>query len=228
MLDAVLLEWEGVLADTGSARRDAMLSALSDEGVPWTAAAYDACCSGLDVHGSAAAALAHAGRDDATLGDLVALRASRTFADRLARGFSLRPGAAQFVAAAEASSRVAIVTRSTRAEAEVALRLAGLDGAIAAIVTADDVLDRPPAPALYAHALAHLRRRRAARDRYVVAMVDSAPAVRSAHGAGVRPLAVGAPAEVAAEAGAAVDGLPGLTVQRIASLMGVERMVSRP
>ena len=33
MLDAVLLEWEGVLADTGIVRRDLLLRALADEGL---------------------------------------------------------------------------------------------------------------------------------------------------------------------------------------------------
>ena len=42
MVDAVLLEWEGVLADTGVARRESLLRALADEGVLLNAPAYDA------------------------------------------------------------------------------------------------------------------------------------------------------------------------------------------
>lgn len=221
MLDAVLLDWEGVLADTGAARRDALLRALADEGVPWTAAAYDACCGGLDVHSAAAAALARAGRVDATLADLVALRASRAFVERMATGFTLKPGAAQFIAAAEHQSRVAIVTRAGRAETEIALRLAGWGTAFATVVTADDVLELPPAPATYAQALVQLARNRGVRRQCVVAMVDTSAAIRAARGAGVRALAVGAPAHVAVDATAAVDELPGLTIDTIASLLGV-------
>lgn len=228
MLDAVLLEWEGVLADTGSARRDALLRALDDEGVPWTAAAYDACCGGLGVRAAAAAALERSGRDDVTLVDLVALRASRAFMDGLAHGFTLAPGAARFVAAAESGSRVAIVTRSSRAEAELALRLAGLGDSAAAVVTVDDVLDPPPAPALYERALAQLARRRAVRAAHAVAIVDTSYAVRAARAAGVRTIAVGAPAHVAVEADAAADGLDGLTLDRIAALTGLPTTVSRP
>src|SRR4051812_27845841 len=139
MLDAVLLEWEGVLADTGAARRDALLRALADEGVPSTVAAYDACCGGLDVRSAAAAVLRLSGRADATLADLVALRAARAFTERLAEGFSLMPGAMDLVTEAAHRTRVAIVTQAGRAETELALRLAGLDGAVGTVVTVDDV-----------------------------------------------------------------------------------------
>ena len=221
MLDAVLLEWEGVLADTGAARRDALLRALADEGVPWTTAAYDACCGGLDVRTAAAVAVARAGCADATLAELVALRATRSFVERLARGFTLTPGAAAFIAAAAHQSRVAIVTRAGRAETEIALQLSGLGTAIAVVVTADDVGDPPPAPVSFVRALAHLARNRAVRSQRTVAMLHTSFAVRAARGAGVRTLAVGAPAHVALDADAAVDELPGLTVAAIASLLGV-------
>lgn len=228
MLDAVLLEWEGVLADTASARRDALLRALDDEGVPWTAAAYDACCGGLGVRAAAAIALERSGRDDATLADLVAIRASRVFMDGLAHGFTLTPGAARFVAAAESGSRVAIVTRSSRAEADLALRLSGLGDSAAVVVTVDDVLDPLPAPALYVHALAQLARRRAVRTAHAAAIVDTSHAMRAARAAGVRTIAVGAPAHVAVEADASADGLDGLTLDRIAALAGLPTTVGRP
>ncbi len=221
MLDAVLLEWEGVLADTGGARRDAMLRALADEGVCWTAAAYDACCGALDVHAAAAAALTVAGRHDPVLVHLVALRATRAFTERLANGFTLQPGASHFVAAAESRARLAIVTRASRSETEIALRLSGLEDSFAVVVTADDVLDAPPAPALYVSALAHLSRRRALRADAAVAIVDGLAAVRAARGAGARALITGAPAHVAIEADAAVDNLDGLTVDAISALVGV-------
>ena len=172
MPDAVLLEWEGVLADTGSARRDALLRALADEGVPWTAAAYDACCGGLDVRAAAVRALASTGCDDATLADIVALRANRAFVEWLAHGFVLMPDVPELVDAIEHRTRLAIVTRAGRAETEAALRLSGLDRSVGIVVTADDVTDLPPAPALYERALTQLSTQlvRCALDR-VVAVV---------------------------------------------------------
>jgi beta-phosphoglucomutase-like phosphatase (HAD superfamily) len=220
MLDAVLLEWEGVLADTGAARRDALLRALADEGVPSTAAAYDACCTGLDVRSAAVAALRAAGCDDAPLAEIIALRAGRTFAERLAEGFSLAPGAAELVNGAGHRTRVAIVTQAGRTETELALRLAGLEVAIGATLTVDDAIDPPPSPALVERALAHLARLRPARPDRIVAMVQTLPAIRAARAAGVRTLAVGAPAHVAAEADGAVDDLRDVTLDLVVRLAG--------
>ena len=220
MLDAVLLEWEGVLADTGAARRDALLRALADEGVPSTVAAYDACCGGLDVRSAAVAALRASGRDDATLADLVALRAARAFTERLAEGFSLMPGAMELVTGAAHRARVAIVTQAGRAETELALRLAGLDEAIGTVLTVDDVTDPPPSPALIQHALAHLSRLRPARPSRVVAILGALPALRAARSAGVRALAVGVPAHVATEADGAADDLRDLTLDAVVRLTG--------
>ena len=221
MVDAVLLEWEGVLADTGAARRDSLLRALADEGVHLSAAAYHACCEGAGVHGAAFAALASVARSDPTLAELVALRAGRSFTERLARGFTLQPGAAEFVAGAAHRARIAIVTTASRAETEVALRLSGLESAVACVVTADDVLVPPPAPELYDRALAHLARRRAAAPERVVAVVQVSAAVCAARDAGVRTLAVGAPAHVAIDADVAVPGLAGVTLDAVTTLLGV-------
>lgn len=186
MPDAVLLEWEGVLADTGSARRDALLRALADEGVPWTAAAYDACCGGLDVRAAAVRALASTGCDDATLADIVALRANRAFIEWLARGFALMPDVPEQIDALEHRTRLAIVTRAGRAETEVALRLSGLDRSVGIVVTADEVTDLPPAPALYERALTRLSRTRPVRVARVVAVVRAPDAAVAARAAGMR------------------------------------------
>lgn len=186
MPDAVLLEWEGVLADTGSARREALLRALADEGVPWTAAAYDARCGGLDVRAAAATALAGAGRDDATLAEIVALRAGRAFSDWLGHGFVLMPDVVPLVEAIAPRTRLAVVTRAGRAETAIALRLSGLDRSVGIVVTADDVTDLPPAPALYERALTQLSRRRPVRADRVVAVVRAQAAIAAAHAAGIR------------------------------------------
>jgi beta-phosphoglucomutase-like phosphatase (HAD superfamily) len=228
MVDAVLLDWEGVLADTGPARRDALLRVLADEGVPCTTAAYDDCCGGLDVHAAAATALARADRDDPTLAELIALRAGRIFADRLAQGFTLAPGASSFVTAAEPLTRLAIVTRARRPETDLALRLSGLDGSFATVVTAEDVLDQPPSPALHSHAVGLLSRRRPVNPSRTVVMASATPMVRGARAAGLRTLAVASPAHVALEADAAVDGLDGLTLDMVAALLGMRPSARQP
>jgi beta-phosphoglucomutase-like phosphatase (HAD superfamily) len=220
MLDAVLLEWDGVLADTAGARRDALLRALADEGAAITTAAYDACCAGLDVSASAAAALARAGHDDPTLTELVALRAHRAFVDQLEHGLTLMPGAAELVAASQHRVRFAIVTRATRAETEAVLSIAGLQDSFAVVVAADDVRASGAGPARYALALAHLSRLRPTPPERAVALVGTTAAIRDARASGVRSLAVGAPAHVALEADGAVDTLAGVGVAEIGALVG--------
>lgn len=219
MLDAVLLEWEGVLADTGIVRRDELLRALADEGVHWTAEAYDASCGELDTHAMAVTAFASVGRIDATLAELVALRVSRACAERLSRGFSLQPGAAQFVSALAPHVRLAIVTRARRAETEVALAASGLSGVIATVVTVDDVVEGPPAPSVYTKALASLSRIRPVASGSSVAIVDSAAAVRAARAAGVRAITVGTSTHVSRRAHGAVNSLTGLTHDGIVGLL---------
>jgi beta-phosphoglucomutase-like phosphatase (HAD superfamily) len=204
MLDAVLLEWEGVIADTASARREAFFRALADEG-----------------------AAADALRSDPTLADLVALRATRAFAERLGKGFVLLPGAREFVERVQLGSRVAIVTSATRSETEFALRLAGLDGAVTTIVSADDALDPPPSSAMIERTIEQLARLRPLQRERIVAMAPTSAALRAARGAGVRTIAVGAPAHVAVDADGAVAGVDGLTLTDLARLSGIAKMERR-
>lgn len=185
MVDAVLLEWEGVLADTGDARRDALLRALAGEGVQFSLADYEVLCDGLDVRSAARAALTHAGANDPTLDELVALRARRSFAAELAQGLLLVPGMGERVARIAARARIAVVTRATHDETGTFLRLAGLDHLVAFAVAADDVTDPPPAPALYERALSRLARLGIEASR-VVAWVDGSAQLRAARAAGVR------------------------------------------
>jgi len=221
MVDAVLLEWDGVLADTGDARRDALLRALADEGVAWSIEAYDTHCAGFDVHRAASVAVEHTRGDDAALVDLVVLRASRAFTERLARGVTLAPGAVDFLAAAEPRARLAIVSHASRAETDLFLRLSALDGMMACVFTADDVLQPPPAPELYEQAAAHLARTRRTRREHTVALVNGTSSIRAARAAGLRVLAVGAPAHVALDADGVVPDLTALALDELARLVGI-------
>jgi beta-phosphoglucomutase-like phosphatase (HAD superfamily) len=220
MADGVLLDWEGVLADTAESRRAALRAALSDEGVAFDDATFERFGAGRSVR-SAAASLLGSRASDATLTELVALRAEREFAGWIAQGFALDPAAARFVEPAQLRSPVVIVTAAGRAESDAALRLAGLHDSCAAIVTADDVGGDAPAPASYELALAHLGRRRVVKAHRVVVLATDLPAIRAAREAGLRTVAIKAPAHVAVEADAAVDSLSGLTLDVIDALLGI-------
>ena len=106
--------------------------------------AYAVLCDGRSVQSGAEEVLAHVGRTDPTLADLVALRATRAFAERLGKGFVLLPGVREFIARAQLSAPVGLVTTATRSETDFVLRLADLDGAIATVVSADDSLHAMP------------------------------------------------------------------------------------
>ena len=220
MADGVLLDWEGVLADTADARRDALRAALADEGIAFDEAAYARFGAGRSVR-AAVARLLGTSAADATLAELVALRAEREFAARLQQGFAIDPAAARFVELAQLRAPVVIVTAAGRAESDAALRLAGLHDSCAAIVTADDIGGDAPAPASYELALAHLGRRRVVKASRVVVLATGLPAILAAREAELRTVAVEAPAHVAIEADAAVDSLSGLTLDVIDALLGL-------
>jgi beta-phosphoglucomutase-like phosphatase (HAD superfamily) len=219
MVDGVLLDWDGVLADTGQSRRDSMLGALADEGVRFDALAYDECCLGLSVAEAAAAAVG-AGADP-TLLEHVTLRAMRGVGARISRGFALQPGAARFLEVAQIRAPIAIVTAARRPETETALRLAGFLDACAAVVTADESRGDVPSRAQVELALEHLGRRRAVRRDHVIALAATRAGIRAARAAGVRTVAVSAPAHVALEADAAIGSLVGVALEDLAALAGI-------
>jgi beta-phosphoglucomutase-like phosphatase (HAD superfamily) len=219
MVDGVLLDWEGVLVDTGQSRREAMLRALADEGVQFDSPAYDERCLGRAVHGAAATAVGDI--SDPTLIELVSIRAEREFAAWLAQGFTLRPGVARMMELAQLRAPIAIVTAASRTETDVALRLADLHDSCAALVTADDVSDVAPSRSQYVKALASLARRRRVRPGHVIALAVNRPSIRAARDAGVRTIAIGTPAHISLEADGTIASLEGITVDELAIVAGL-------
>ena len=220
MADGVLLDWEGVLADTADARRDALRRALADEGLTFDADAYAHRGAGRSVR-AATSLLLGARADDAPLAELVAMRAERAFAARLARGFAIDPAVSRFAERAQLRAPLVVVTAAGRAECDAALRLAGLHDSCAAIVTADDVAGDAPSRESYERAIAHLERRRPVRRERVAVLVATAAHIRAAREAGLRTIAVGVPAHVAIEADASVPSLAGLSMDAVDALLGI-------
>lgn len=165
---------------------------------------------------------------DEVMADLVALAAERTFSSRLGlRGAALREGALDFVREAAGTTRLAVVTRARRADADTLLRLAQLDAFFNVIVTADDVLDAKPGPEGYRIALERLAKMRPVDPRSAIAIEDGGPGIRAARAVGVRCIAVGPlPAHVAIEADAYVPSLESQTVRSLDQLSrpGQERV----
>jgi beta-phosphoglucomutase-like phosphatase (HAD superfamily) len=209
MLDALMLELEGVIVETRTARFGALARALADDGV---VALPDAAADellGLPPRQAAATAVGLLGltRDETAI-ELIGLRADRYFTERVSQGVTLREGARVLITIAHARSRLALVTRANRAVVDLMLGLSGMHDAFEVIVCADDVLDNKPAPESYARAISRLQSRRPlSRDR-VLALEDARTGIVAARAAAVRCLAVGdLPAHQAVEADGLVPSL---------------------
>lgn len=219
MVDAALIEIEGVLFDTWSSRRASLREALLEHGFP--VEPEPELVDGLTPRAAAAATLRGAGasHDDVAL-DLIALSAERSFLAKISMtGAALKPGALDFVRESVAVARLAVVTRVRRAEADALLRLASLEEFISIVLTADDVQEGKPSGEGHRRAIERFARQRHVSERAIIAIEDSAAGIRAAHHAGLRCVAVGAlPAHIAIEADAYVESLSGYSVRSLERL----------
>ena len=230
MVDAVLVEFEGVVGDTAGARSTALRESLRDDGIVLSDNQYEDCCAYLPVRSAARAAFALAGRvSDETGIELAAVRAERRFSSLTQTGMSLVPGARELIESIQVQGRrLAIVTRSARTDVERVLELGGLDHAFEFLIADDDVYAPKPSPAPYIAALERLARRRAVSSRNVVALEDSPAGIRSAKSAGLRCAAVGAmPVHLAVDADALVPSLASLSVASLDALTLGTRVAER-
>jgi beta-phosphoglucomutase-like phosphatase (HAD superfamily) len=216
MVDAVLLELEGVVFDTRELRRLSLRDALIEQGLPPTIGrdAIDGSTPRATVERCLAQqALNH----DQVLLDLVASRLERAFSNRLATsGAALSPGAREFVEDAAGSARLAVVTSARRADADTMLRLASLADLFSVVITADDTLDAKPSDEAHRLALARLGRRRPITLTRTLALEHGVSGIRAARRAGLTCVAVGpVAAHVAMEADAFVPTLAGQTIKSI-------------
>lgn len=223
MIDAVLFEFDGVLADTTSARDDALRSTLHEDGIALSADEYREQCAGRSFAEAVRAALdLRAVKLDETGIDLLVLRTERAYSAAVGKGVKLADGVPEVVERLASSVRLGIVTRAGRKEVDFVLALAGLDHAFSCVVTGEDAPAGKPSPALYRVALERLSRLRATPPSVCVALEDTLVGIRSARAAGLRAVAVGAlPAHVAMEADGLVPQIAGLT------LAALERLVAR-
>lgn len=216
MIDVVLCELEGVVAETAEPRRRAMMHAFAEEGLDASGVGEQ---SPMPVRAAIEQALdALRAPRDATLVDLLAHRASRHFAAEVATGLTLAPGALETLASLQSSARLGLVTRAERDVAEQILSLAGIEGVFEVVVTAGDVLDPKPSPEPYRIAHSRLTRRRPPRG--ALAVEDGVNGVRSARAAGV-PCILAGPrlANEALEADVVIPGLAGHTLDSLSALV---------
>lgn len=221
MIDVVLCELEGVIAETRAPRQRALLRAFAEQGfaIPETAAD-----STLPLRAAVRQALGDTG-DDETLLDILSLGARRHFALEAAAGLTLAPGIGTAITALQSRVRLGLVTRATRREADQLLAIASLDDAFEVIVAADDVLEDKPHPAGYRAAIDRLTRRRPVTA--AMAIEDGIAGAHAARAAGLPCILVGAlPAHEALEADAMVESLAAHSLESLAALVGARARVA--
>jgi len=222
MLDAVFFEFDGVLADTDGARREALLSTLRADGIELSEAEYRERCAGLGLDAAVSSVFATRGVTayDARL-PLAVLRAERMYRAYLGKGLTLVEGVREVLERFRLVARLGVVSRAGRHEVSFVLSLAGIDHAFTCVVAAEDAFPGKPSPAPYRAAMERLERLRPIPARaHVVAFESSLAGIRSARGAKLSCVAVGdLPAHIAMEANAMLPSITGLTPERLYTLL---------
>ena len=221
MIDAVLCELEGVLIDSAAQRRRALQLALAGERFTLPDSAYEEHCARRSTEAAVEGAFRALGiEDDPALAALLVLGSDQNFTRQAARGVMLAPGAMAFLERARAATRLAVVTRATRREAELLLSVAGIDAAFDCVICAEDAPTPKPSAAPHEAALTRLGRRRPVDRGRVIALEDGLHGIRAASRAGVRCIAVGAmPAAEAAGAAGAVLSLVDVTPRSLEAIL---------
>jgi HAD superfamily hydrolase (TIGR01509 family) len=193
---AVVLDFDGVIADSEPLHLRAFQEVLQERGLPLSTEDYYAHYLGFSDEEAFAAIAAAAGRSfsQADVAALLADKASRMTA-LLAGPEVLFPGAEATVRALARQVPLAIASGARRDEIELVLEARGLTACFAAIVASGETPRSKPAPDPYVRALDLLQTRGllpAGADgaRRSVAVEDSRWGIESARGAGLRCIAV--------------------------------------
>jgi HAD superfamily hydrolase (TIGR01509 family) len=223
MLEGIVFDFDGVIANSEPLHLQAFQQALAEDGVELSAAEYYSTYLGYDDVG-AFEALARArglAMSDRHVTALVARKGAKMQA-MLDAGSVLFPGAADFIRAAAAAVPIAIASGALRHEIDEIMKAAGLADLFSTVVASGDTPESKPSPAPYLLAFEQLRRRsgRAIDPRRCVAIEDSQWGLVSARGAGLRLVGVtnSYPAGALQEAELIVSGLDALTLPQLERL----------
>ena len=222
-LQAIVFDFDGVIANSEPLHLRAFQQALADEGQTLTEREYFSRYLGYDDVG-VFGALAHdrgIAMSDAQIAALVE-RKGRRLQDMLRAGDVLFPGAADFIRAAAAAVPVAIASGALRHEIEEILEATQLRAHFEVIVASGDTPQSKPSPAPYALAFRLLQQAHPALTASrCVAIEDSQWGLDSARGAGLRCVGVSNsyPASALTGAELVVDGLHALSIQMLDHLV---------
>lgn len=184
-MDALLLDFNGVVVNDEPLHFASFRDVLAEEGLTLDEDAYYADYLGFDDHASFREAFRRAGRpfEPRTAERLVERKASR-YAALAAHDLPIVPGVEPFVRRAAERCRVAIASGALRHEIVFGLARAGIADVVDAVVSAEDVAVTKPDPAGYRVALARLAGSTGTPARAVV-VEDSLPGLYAARALGV-------------------------------------------
>jgi beta-phosphoglucomutase len=224
--DAVIFDFDGVIADTEPLHYRSFQEVLEPEGLSYSWEVYLADYVGFDDRDAFRYAFKTAGRalDDTRLGRLIETK-ERIF-ERMVRegGMTCYPGVREILSALRAANvPVALCTGARASDIRAALSALDLGGAFDCVVTADDVAASKPDPESYLRSLAALASAfpsKTLRPACCVAVEDTPAGVTAARGAGLRVIAVTTthPGSTLSTADAVVDNLVQTTPASLARL----------
>jgi beta-phosphoglucomutase len=216
-LQAIVFDFDGVIANSEPLHLTAFQQALAPEGIELSPADYYARYLGYDDVGL----FETLGKDRGVpmSGERVkalVVRKGERMQALLRSGSVLFPGATEFIREAAAAVPIAIASGAMRHEIDEVIDAAGVADLFATIVAAGDTPQSKPSPAPYRLALERLRdtSRRNIDPRRAVAIEDSKWGLESAQGAGLRLVGVtnSYPAHELTSAELVVDSLTALTL----------------
>lgn len=192
--EAVIFDFDGVIADTEPLHYEALRTVLRDHRIPIGWRDYVDRCMGLDDRDAFREAFRAGGRelDDRALSDLVASK-SRVFREVIRRGVRPCAGAIDAIASLHtAGVPLAISSGALRCDIVPILVRLDLTACFHTIVAADDVRKSKPDPEPYARAFRRLHRRypSVSTPDKSLAVEDTPAGIRSAKAVGLRVLAV--------------------------------------
>lgn len=216
----LLVEFEGVVADTLAMRSDALSEALAADGIALNDQLLHLARGRSTEEAVRRIREAVGAPDDATATELGKLRAERAFAARAGKGLSLAPGAKGALEKLGAATRLAMVTRASRREVEFVLALAGLEGLFRPVIALEDVTPAKPDRAPYLAAMTKVAQLFPGQTLRGLAVEDTVEGAHGARAAGLSVALIGdLPAHEAMEADGWFDTLAALTPDRVRALL---------
>jgi beta-phosphoglucomutase len=226
-LQAIIFDFDGVIADSEPLHFRAFQQALDDDGLELSRAEYYSRYLGYDDVGMFQAF----GEDrgvamDATRVAALVTRKGERLQAMLNAGSVLFPGALDFIRAAAAVVPVAIASGALRHEIDEIIAAAGVANLFPVIVASGDTPESKPSPAPYRLAFEQLRETTGAAldPRRCVAIEDSKWGLESARGAGLRCVGVtnSYPADALPGAELVASGLHTLTLDALDRLCAMD------